>query len=604
VKKYVGPDGNADQERIATEAASNAIYQELGVPVPAGGFIERDGSRSYGYAMIDGELRPDLVRPDNADLHQGYAAHAFLANWDFVGLDRDNILFDKEGKPIFLDQGGTMSFRAMGESKDFKAGFPDELYSLIDQGQGKGNIGITAPEVYKQVDDLVDTMTDEKIDAIVDAAGFDTANTLRMKATLKTRRDALSNWLRDPGTANALGEHFPITKGTKSGISRKINKKAGIKAKTKSDLAKGFVAEQGRITSRKRLLTPADIGDMDWWVIHGIDGGQGVSFSWHVRTFGKEGRLDELEPFFKEKMKKLDALIDNEVITNDITVYRGIKGMQMRDFLTRYGITGVGDEFVDHGYGASNAEGDGMDFAKNWAKGWNHSHDGFFLEIDAPSGTHALNIAEKSGQAYSEGELLFKRKLRFATLEIDETNHRLRVRVVDDGPEPVDVKAPAVPELARVNKPELADRRAKLRADVTTDEQTGWDLYEKDPVKWNRALARGEKNGRAISKIIDRLFAKSDKSDHEMEVFAAIDHTALPSADVGTIWEPLHYVNTSVDPFDTAHGGFLSDGRRMVRVIVPAGTRYVPGADGPLLNRSKYRLVSVGADGIVTVEMT
>ena len=67
--------------------------------------------------------RPDL-RPFNKDnkndlkaARKDFAIHAWLGNWDAVGLVYDNLLTDSDGDVIHVDPGGALLFRAQGEPK-------------------------------------------------------------------------------------------------------------------------------------------------------------------------------------------------------------------------------------------------------------------------------------------------------------------------------------------------------------------------------------------------------------------------------------------------------------------------------------------------------
>lgn len=46
-----------------------------------------------------------------------FAIHAWLANWDAVGIDGANVGYDKDGNAVSLDLGGSLLYRAMGAPK-------------------------------------------------------------------------------------------------------------------------------------------------------------------------------------------------------------------------------------------------------------------------------------------------------------------------------------------------------------------------------------------------------------------------------------------------------------------------------------------------------
>ena len=165
VKTYRG-----DENRIATELLANSIYRELGITVPEAGELHFDGKVALGYPLLDGEEQKwDDPHPE---LGEGFMADALLANWDVVGLAQDNILWDPDGHPIRLDQGGTLSFRAMGDPKPFGP-VPTEVWTMNQpNGQAFGRMLITPESKQAGAAHIAQVLTPERIDALVDAAPY------------------------------------------------------------------------------------------------------------------------------------------------------------------------------------------------------------------------------------------------------------------------------------------------------------------------------------------------------------------------------------------------------------------------------------------------
>ena len=118
---------------------------------------------------------------------------AFLANWDVAGLDDDNILWDPQGQPFRVDQGGTLEFRAQGQTKEFGP-VPLEVRTMLEKGgQGRRMVGpIPTAEMRSQAAEI-GQLPDEWIDAAVNAARFRSKGMReRVRANLKARRD----WMR------------------------------------------------------------------------------------------------------------------------------------------------------------------------------------------------------------------------------------------------------------------------------------------------------------------------------------------------------------------------------------------------------------------------
>jgi len=133
---YVVKTG-ASEGHVKEESLTDRIYESLGVDVVPHELVKDgtgikkvstylDGSRSYRSIMNTG-----LEQGINAQLQKGFVTDALLANWDVVGLEFDNVLIDKSGKPIRVDNGGSLRYRAQGGLKGSAFGeYPMELFSL------------------------------------------------------------------------------------------------------------------------------------------------------------------------------------------------------------------------------------------------------------------------------------------------------------------------------------------------------------------------------------------------------------------------------------------------------------------------------------------
>lgn len=180
VKSY---GGNAD--RVATELVANRIYGVMRAPVPMAGRFKVGGQPALAYLALDGEVRPRCFQsgqlPPSEALGQHYMVDALLANWDFVGLDDDNILWDAGGNPMRIDQGGTLEFRAMGERKQFGPS-PDEVITLLSEGQAKRAVRVTPEQMREQAALIRERITEELIDELIAAAPF---NDLEMAERLR-----------------------------------------------------------------------------------------------------------------------------------------------------------------------------------------------------------------------------------------------------------------------------------------------------------------------------------------------------------------------------------------------------------------------------------
>ena len=128
---YRGTDGRLryvklydDAAQSYGEAVANRAYRELGLDAPVSALI-RDGDAVVGVANEiidhDGTLAA-LARKRKGGLPKGrarrvldgYAADAWLANWDALGLELDNVVATRAGRDAVarIDAGGALLMRA------------------------------------------------------------------------------------------------------------------------------------------------------------------------------------------------------------------------------------------------------------------------------------------------------------------------------------------------------------------------------------------------------------------------------------------------------------------------------------------------------------
>jgi hypothetical protein len=125
---YVRKDGSQGKGGVAqlkSEEACNAMYRVAGVAVPASAMY---GNEKLG-RWVDGQTlgqfaataSPEQIKAVHAELQKGFAADCLFANYDVIGLSKDNVVIDKAGKPHRIDNGGSLTFRAQGGTKPFTA---------------------------------------------------------------------------------------------------------------------------------------------------------------------------------------------------------------------------------------------------------------------------------------------------------------------------------------------------------------------------------------------------------------------------------------------------------------------------------------------------
>ncbi len=108
----------ASEDIARNELLAAKLYQAAGVDVPELTLIF-DGDK----AGIASRIKTGLKRASAKELaqaigaSQNYAVDAWLANWDVVGLDYDNLLLTEAGTAFRVDVGGALRYRAQGGLK-------------------------------------------------------------------------------------------------------------------------------------------------------------------------------------------------------------------------------------------------------------------------------------------------------------------------------------------------------------------------------------------------------------------------------------------------------------------------------------------------------
>ena len=140
VKGYSG-----NQDRVATELLSNAVYRKLGIKVPEAGTLEFKGQPALAYPLVDGKQHR-WKEPRARRLPTGSWPTRCSRTGTSWAWSQDNVLWsgdpDKEADavPTRIDQGGTLFFRAMGSSKPFGP-VPTEVWTMAGpRGQAFGTM--------------------------------------------------------------------------------------------------------------------------------------------------------------------------------------------------------------------------------------------------------------------------------------------------------------------------------------------------------------------------------------------------------------------------------------------------------------------------------
>lgn len=152
VQWYIKQPSSADNAR--NEVLASKLYQAAGLEVPELQVIDWQGQTSVASRIVDGLEQADpsnLARAKGAG--DGFVVDAWLANWDVVGLDYDNLLL-RGSQVVRVDTGGALRYRAQGSQKGAAWGSQvAELDSLRNP-----QINSQAAQVFGNVsrEDLID----------------------------------------------------------------------------------------------------------------------------------------------------------------------------------------------------------------------------------------------------------------------------------------------------------------------------------------------------------------------------------------------------------------------------------------------------------------
>lgn len=183
-KEWVLKQGGGGGEHLQAEATADKLYRTLGASVPGSHYGTSNGSPYKIAEYIEGvqtlsSWKQTATKAEidalHAELKKHFVTDALLANWDVAGLSNDNILV-KNGKPIRIDNGGSLMFRAQGSRKsagDWGAEVKD-LKSLRDAKKNPNTAeifkGIKQSDIDEQIVAIV-AKKDELVKIVADAHG-------------------------------------------------------------------------------------------------------------------------------------------------------------------------------------------------------------------------------------------------------------------------------------------------------------------------------------------------------------------------------------------------------------------------------------------------
>jgi SPP1 gp7 family putative phage head morphogenesis protein len=200
----------ASDEVAKNEVLTARLYQAAGVEVPEVRLIRAANGRLFVASRVIDDITELASAAEIRALpgaYEGFAADAWLADWDVVGLNFDNIVKGANGHAIRIDVGAGLRFRAQGTSKGnnftAKAKEIETLRSPATNQQAAAVFGKIPQAKLEAGVTRILQVTDDEIDELVAAFG----------PALKRDRTSLAKKIKS--RRDDLGDRYPHLRATK-----------------------------------------------------------------------------------------------------------------------------------------------------------------------------------------------------------------------------------------------------------------------------------------------------------------------------------------------------------------------------------------------------
>lgn len=163
--KFPGDDVATKNELLA-----NRLYKMMGIETPETTIVNLgDGKIGIASKWQDGLKKVSAEALSSAaGVREGFTVDAWLANWDVIGANFDNLLL-KDGRGIRIDAGGALLFRAKGSLKGTAFGSDvSELKTFLEYKNP------TASRVFANITRDEQLVGARKVLALTDQTIFDT----------------------------------------------------------------------------------------------------------------------------------------------------------------------------------------------------------------------------------------------------------------------------------------------------------------------------------------------------------------------------------------------------------------------------------------------
>ena len=187
-------------ERTSNELLAAKLYELAGVKIPELRAIKTPYGPGLASKIIPGLVSDKNAVRGHADALAGFAADAWLANWDVAGLEFDNLLHHPGKNEAYrVDTGGALEWRAMGAPKGKHFGEDaGEMRTLRDRSMNPNSAEIfekMPDEMLRASIDRVLRIPDDAIRQTVAKYGHGTGQQKQaLAAKLIARKNSLGKY--------------------------------------------------------------------------------------------------------------------------------------------------------------------------------------------------------------------------------------------------------------------------------------------------------------------------------------------------------------------------------------------------------------------------
>jgi hypothetical protein len=190
IVKYV-----ASEDVARNEVLAGKLYEAAGIKVPQLELVSGPEGEIWVASKYIDDAKPDAAALKSSkrlkDLYEGYAIDAWLADWDVVGLDFDNILV-QGNQAIRIDVGGSLNYRAQGTAKGSAFGDTVDEIDTLRNGMNKQAAvvfkDISEDEIRESVKRIAQIDDDTILQLVEKFGPRDQAENIALRAKLLARK--------------------------------------------------------------------------------------------------------------------------------------------------------------------------------------------------------------------------------------------------------------------------------------------------------------------------------------------------------------------------------------------------------------------------------